>query len=83
MQILMGVHTAADTTSCVSLIGQRTAMFMLRGPKAHKEAQWMVTEKVLAAGQTAATLAAGGTPHKVVRGYRRQVQANHRRLSKS
>ncbi len=43
----------------------------------------MVTEKVKAAGEAAVTIAMGGTPRKVVRGYRRKVQANHRRLCKS
>ena len=56
------------------------AMFMLGGPKARKEARLMVTEKIRAAGEAAATLALGGTPRKVLRGYRRKVQANHRRL---
>ncbi len=64
------------------VIGQRMAMFMLGGPKARKEARWMMTEKVKAAGEAAVTIALGGAPHKVVRGYRQKVQANHRRLGK-
>ena len=62
------------------VIGQRMALFMLGGPKARREARLMVTEKVKAAGEAAATIALGGTPRKVVRGYRRKVQANNRRL---
>ncbi|MDN3574856.1 hypothetical protein [Methylobacterium longum] len=64
------------------VIGQRIAMLMVGGPKARAEAQRMVTEKVLAAGSAAMTLAKGGGPHKVVRSYRTKVRANHRRLTK-
>jgi hypothetical protein len=65
------------------VIGERIAMLMVGGPKARAEAQRMVTEKVLAAGNAAVTLAMGGTPGKVVRGYRTKVRANHRRLTKN
>jgi hypothetical protein len=40
----------------------------------------MVSEKTAAFAEAAMTLAAGGSPHKVVRGYRRHVRANGRRL---
>jgi hypothetical protein len=63
-------------------IGQRIALLMVGGPKARTEAQRMVTEKVLAAGKAAVTLATGGKSRRVVRGYRKKVQANHRQLSK-
>jgi len=42
----------------------------------------MVTEKMAALNEAAATLVAGGTAHKVVRGYRRKVRANIRRLQR-
>ena len=42
----------------------------------------MVTEKVSAFAEAAATLAAGGSAHKVVRGYRRKVRANAKRLKR-
>lgn len=42
----------------------------------------MVTEKIGAFTEAAAILAAGGSAHKVVRGYRRHVRANARRLRK-
>ncbi|GJE50947.1 hypothetical protein GOFOIKOB_4001 [Methylobacterium tardum] len=64
-------------------VGERIASLMVGGPKARKETHWIVTEKVLVAGSAAVTLATGGTPRKVVRGYGRKVQANHRQLSKS
>lgn len=44
------------------------------------EAQLMVTEKLLAFTEAAMTLAAGGSAHKVVRGYRKHVGQNVRRL---
>jgi hypothetical protein len=78
----MGTEIAMLGVEAQMVIGQRMAMVMLGGPKARKEARLMVTEKVKAAGEAAATLALGGTPRKVVRGYRRKVQANHRRLAK-
>lgn len=63
-------------------IAQRLALLALGGQKAQAEAQRMVTEKVLAAGEAAMLLAAGGSHAKVVRGYRRKVRANGRRLKK-
>ncbi len=46
------------------------------------EAQLMVTEKILAFVEAATTVATGGSAHKVVRGYRRCVRANVRRLGR-
>jgi hypothetical protein len=43
----------------------------------------MVSEKVLAWAEAAATVATGGSPHKVVRGYRKKVRANTKRLRKA
>ena len=78
----MGTELAMLGVEAQMVIGQRMAMFKLGGPKARREAHLMVTEKVKAAGEAAVTIAMGGTPRKVVRGYRRKVQANHRRLGK-
>jgi hypothetical protein len=78
----MGTELAMLGVEAQMVIGQRMALFMLGGPKARKEARLMVTEKVKAAGEAAVTIATGGTPRKVVRGYRRKVQANNRRLGK-
>ena len=80
--LTMGTELAMLGVEAQMVIGQRMAMFMLGGPKARREGKLMVTEKVKAAGEAAVTLAMGGTPRKVVRGYRRKVQANHRRLGK-
>ena len=78
--LTMGTELAMLGLEAQLVIGQRLAIFMLGGPKAREEARLMVTEKVKAAGEAAVTIAMGGTPRKVVRGYRRKVQANHRRL---
>ena len=40
----------------------------------------MVTEKVSAFAEAAAIVATGGSAHKVVKGYRRKVRANAKRL---
>jgi len=80
--LTMGTELAMLGVEAQIVIGQRMALFMLGGPKARKEARLMVTEKVKAVGEAAAMIALGGTPNKVVRGYRRKVQANHLRLSK-
>lgn len=80
--LAMSTELAMLGVEAQMVIGQRMAMFMLGGPKSRREAQLMVTEKVKAAGEAAVTIAMGGTPRKVVRGYRRKVQANHRRLGK-
>ncbi len=80
--LTLGTELAMLSVEAHMVIGQRMAMFMLGGPKARREAQLAVTEKVKAAGEAAMTIAMGGTPRKVVRGYRRKVQANHRRLGR-
>lgn len=61
----------------------RTASLLMGGPAAAFEAQRMVAEKVWAAGEAAATVAAGGEPRAVVRAYRHKVRANKRRLAKA
>ena len=53
------------------------------GRGSHAENTLMVTEKVSAFVEAAAALAAGGSPHKVVRGYRKHVRANARRLRRA
>lgn len=77
------MRLALDTTllglEAQSVIGLRlTQIAMGQGTPA--EAQLMVTEKMLAFMDAATTVAAGGSTHSVVKGYRRRVQANARRL---
>jgi len=50
------------------------------GRGSHAENTLMVTEKVSAFIEAAAAVAAGGSTHHVVRGYRKHVRANARRL---
>lgn len=46
------------------------------------ESMLMVTEKLAAFAEASATIAAGGSAHKVVKGYRKHVRANVRRLKR-
>ena len=64
------------------VIALRIVRLALGGPTvAARETRRMVSEKAVAAVETGLHLAAGGSPHKVVRHYRRKVQANRDRLS--
>ena len=77
------VRLTLDTT-LLGLEAQRVISLRLAqiamGQGTPAEAQLMVTEKVLAFMDAAMTVAAGGSAHQVVQDYRRQVQANARRL---
>lgn len=42
----------------------------------------MITEKIAAFGEAATVIATGGTAHKVVKGYRKRVRANIKRLGR-
>jgi hypothetical protein len=70
---------AVEAQSVVAM--RLTSAAMGRG--SHAENTLMVTEKVSAFVEAAAALAAGGSPHKVVRGYRKHVRANARRLRRA
>jgi hypothetical protein len=52
------------------------------GQGSHAENLLMVTEKITAFTEAAAVLATGGSAHKIVKGYRRKVRANSKRLSR-
>ena len=62
------------------VIALRMAKLAMGGASATREAKRMVSEKAEAAVETGLHLAAGGEPHKVVKSYRRKVQANRDRL---
>ena len=79
---MTGMDMAMQGLEAQGVIAQRMAMLALGGPAAQAEAQLMVTEKMLAAGEAALMLAAGASNGKVIRSYRRKVQANARRLSR-
>jgi hypothetical protein len=79
------MRMALDTTllglEAQRVVGMRLSQVALgRGTSA--ETGRMVTEKMRAFGEVASTVAAGGSAHKVVKGYRRHVRANVRRLSR-
>jgi hypothetical protein len=86
MQLKSWWHLSAD----IAMLGVEAQRVMtLRflklaagGPKAASEAVRMVAEKVGSSAEAAATLASGGSPHKVVRRYRTVIRANEKRLTK-
>ena len=65
------------------VIGLRLMKIAAGGAPAQAEATRMITEKVSAFAEAAATLAMGGSPQTIVRRYRTHVKANVRRLSRS
>jgi hypothetical protein len=64
------------------VIALRLHKLAMGGSPAREEAQRMVSEKVLASVEAATTVAAGGSPQKVLRRYRTIMRANTKRLSK-
>ena len=64
------------------VISRRLIRIAAGGKGARFETERMVTEKIAAFGEAAATLATGGSPNKVVRRYRTHVKKNNRRLSR-
>ena len=70
------------TLEAQQVIGLRLAKIGAGGPAAALEASLMVNEKIAAAIEAGATLAAGGSSHKVLKGYRRHVGRNYRRLKR-
>ena len=71
------------TLDAQRVIGLRLAKLGAGGPMAAAEASLMVNEKIAAALEAGATVAMGGSAHQVVRGYRKKVSANIRRLGKA
>jgi hypothetical protein len=59
----------------------RIAKLMRGGKAAQREAQRMVSEKMVAAGK-ASSLMAGASGDRIVEQYRRKVAANAKRLSR-
>ena len=62
------------------VIGLRIAKLMRGGKAAQREAQRMVSEKMLAAAKAGTSLMAGASGDKIVEQYRRKVAANAKRL---
>ena len=74
------LNTALLGLETQRVVGLRLMKLAAGGTAGQAEAQLMVTEKVAAFAEAAATLAAGGSAHKVLRRYRSHVRANERRL---
>jgi hypothetical protein len=64
------------------VIGLRLMRIAAGGRGARFESGRMVTERIAAAQEAAATLMAGGSPETVVRRYRTHVRKNRTRLSR-
>ncbi len=70
------------TMEAQTVIGLRLGQIAM-GRGSLVENQLMVTEKVQALMEAGATVATGGSAHKVVKGYRRKVKANSKRLRRA
>ncbi len=81
--LLPWVKLATDTTMLTleaqAVIWTRLSQAAM-GQGSTAENWLMVTEKVTAFAEAAAVIAAGGSAHKVVKGYRRKIRANAKRL---
>lgn len=78
----MGMDMTMLALEAQQVIALRMTRLALGGPDvAARETRRMVSEKAVAAVETGFHLATGGSPQKVVRHYRRKVQANRDRLS--
>lgn len=62
------------------VIALRCAALMVGGSAAQRETQKMFSEKIEAVGEAAMSWAAPGAPKRIIRGYRRRVRANRKRL---
>ena len=62
------------------VIALRIAKLMRGGKAAQREAQRMVSEKMLAPGKASTSLMAGASGNKIVEQYRRKMAANAKRL---
>lgn len=64
------------------VIWLRTMKLAMGGKAGEREARRMLSEKVIAAGQASTQIALGASPEKVVKGYRKKVRDNARRLTR-
>jgi hypothetical protein len=74
--------TAMLALESCDVIGLRLAKLMSGGRDAHDEAQLMMSEKINAMFEAAASVVAGGTASSIVDRYREHVAANAKRLSR-
>ena len=78
----LGVDATLLAFESQQVIGMRLVKLSAGGAAAQVEAQRMVSEKIMAAGEAALLVASGGSTARVVAGYRRKVRANACRLSR-
>jgi len=73
--------TAMLAAEAQHVIALRLTKLAMGGQDAHIEAHRMVAEKIVAAAETAVSLAAGADAGDIVNDLRRRVGANARRLA--
>src|SRR6478672_12375104 len=78
----LALDTSMLALETQQVIGLRFLKLTLGGPAASREANRMMAEKMIAFGEAAAKVATGSTAGSVVKGYRKKVRANRRRLTK-
>ena len=78
----LALNTSMLALETQQVIGLRILKLTLGGPAASREANRMVAEKMIAFGEAASKAATEGTAGSVIKGYRKRVRANRRRLSK-
>ena len=78
----LALDTSMLALETQQVIGLRLMKLTFGGPAAAREANRMVAEKVIAFGEAAAKVATGSATQSVVKGYRKKVRANRRRLTK-
>lgn len=65
------------------VIAQRMMKVAMGGPTVQAELNRMVSEKMVAAARAGIQIATGASQATVIRGYRKKVRSNSRRLSRS
>jgi hypothetical protein len=78
----LALDTSLLALESQQVIGLRVLKLALGGDAATREANRMVAEKATAFGEAATKVATGKTTRSVVKGYRKKVRANRRRLAK-
>ena len=78
----LALDTSMLALETQQVIGLRLLKLTLGGPAASREANRIMAEKLIAFEEAAAKVATGGTTRSVIKGYRKKVRANRRRLTK-
>ncbi len=78
--IRLARNTAMLSLESHAVIALRLARLARGGRAARREADLMISEKIKAMTEASARLALGASPNEIVRGYRKKVRANRRRL---